>query len=315
MSLPGSGEDRLCAAHKFHVFFACFYPGQGIEIGGVAFKPTEMFLVHGLCIMAHRAVTTPVVPLLRERVRNFHHLGNLEHGMTLVGEPQCLVVDILVNVGLFLKPGVDIPVVPAGPVAADEDHVRPVAEEPDCFVQEMAPCLGVAHLGSSQRVEVVQGVSAVLRHAERPELRKIEVHLGGRLGAGRVLEDDPDAVDGPLFPGPAYAVVRNDQCLGAGREGLAKACVYLPLWSLGQQVAVHVVGSSAHGIACHDLLLRHDPLHAKSAHIGHDSYLPSISAGPFLLSTCQVSCRKEDNNKDNGQNIPGLSHHAPATRT
>ena len=139
-------------------------------------------------------------------------------------------------------------------MVAGEDHVRLVGVPLDGLVHVRRPRVGVAHLCAAQRVEVVQGVRAVLRHAERAQLREVEVELGRRLGAGRELELDLDAVHGERLAGPCHGVGRLDEGDRALGRHLAEAGVDLALLVLGQQGAVHVRGAPRHGVAGVDVL-------------------------------------------------------------
>ena len=88
----------------------------------------------------------------------------------------------------------------------------------------------VAHQRAAQRQQVVQVVRRVLGHAQRAVAREVEVHLGGRLGAGCHLELDLDAVDGVRLAGFADVERRHDQRDLAGRRRLAQPA---PTWPCG----------------------------------------------------------------------------------
>ena len=77
------------------------------------------------------------------------------------------------------------------------------AEQPIRLVDVLRPVERVAHLGASDRHQVVHVVRAVLRHAQPAAIGKEEVHLRRRLGLGRQLEHDPHAVDDELLAASA----------------------------------------------------------------------------------------------------------------
>ena len=81
------------------------------------------------------------------------------------------------------------------------------------------------------------------------------MHLGGRLGAGRHLELDLDAVEGVLLAGFADVERRHDQRHLAGRPDLAQPAAHLPLRAAGQRGPVHVGRASRHRGAGVDVLL------------------------------------------------------------
>ena len=76
-----------------------------------------------------------------------------------------------------------------------EHHVGLGGELIARLVQILGPGVGIAHLRAADRIDVVQVVRGVLGEVERLEARIEHVHLGRRLGLGRELEDDLDAVD------------------------------------------------------------------------------------------------------------------------
>ena len=100
---------------------------------------------------------------------------------------------------------------PGRPVVRGEHHVGAVGERVDRLGEVARPPVRIAHQRAAQRQQVVQVVGGVLGHAQRAELREVEVHLGGRLGAWRHLELDLDAVDRVRLPGFADVERRHDQ--------------------------------------------------------------------------------------------------------
>ena len=126
-----------------------------------------------------------------------------------------------------------------------EHDVGAVGERVDRLGEVAGPPVRVADQRAAQRQQVVQVVGGVLGHAQRAELREIEVHLRGRLGARRHLELDLDAVDRVLLPGFADVERRHDQRHLARRPDLAQPAPHLALRSARQHRAVHVGGPPA----------------------------------------------------------------------
>ena len=135
---------------------------------------------------------------------------------------------------------------PRRPVVGGERDLGLGAEQVDRLGQVAGPGVRVAHQRATQRQQVVQGVRGVLRHAQRLEVREVEVHLGRRLGPGGHLEDDAHPVDDLLLAGRGDLERRRDQGHRTGRGGLAEPGADLPARSTVQRRAVHVAGAAAH---------------------------------------------------------------------
>ena len=146
-------------------------------------------------------------------------------------------------------------VTPGGPVMGGEHHVGAVGEGVDRLGEITRPGMRVAHQRATQGQQVVQVVSCVLGHAQRAELREVEVHLGGRLGARRHLEFDLHAVDGVRLTRLSDVDGRDDDRDLAGRRGLPETAAHLALRSAVQHGAVHVGRTARHGRARVDVLL------------------------------------------------------------
>ncbi len=117
----------------------------------------------------------------------------------------------------------------------------------------------IADQRAAQRQQVVQVVGGILGHAQRAELREVEVHFGRRLGARRHLELDLDPVDGVGFTGARNVDGRHDQRHLALRRHLAQAATDMSFRAARQQGAVHVGGATRHRGPGIDVLL-HDVL-------------------------------------------------------
>ena len=136
---------------------------------------------------------------------------------------------------------------------AGEDHLG-VGKELQRAVDVAAPLQRVAHLGAAQRVEVVHRVRDDLGAAEGALRRQVEGHLGGRLGVGRVLEDERHAVDGHRLRRVVDQIRRHREAERAGGRLLAEAGVDVAARTARQPEAVHVLRPPPHGDAGEDVL-------------------------------------------------------------
>ncbi len=136
-----------------------------------------------------------------------------------------------------------------------EHHVGAVGEGVDGLGEIARPGVRVAHQRTAQCEQVVQIVGGVLGHAQRAELREVEVHLGGRLGAGRHLEFDLDTVDGQRLTRGGDVDGRHDDGDLTGGGLLAQAATHLALRTAFEQGPVHVGGAAGHRGAGVDVLL------------------------------------------------------------
>ena len=166
-------------------------------MGGVAVEPAHVALVDGLGVVADRAVVAAVGPAVRQGRRQLDQLGDLGARQSLVGHPQRLVVQVRPHVALPGQVGRRCGVAPGGPVVGGERDLGPVVQH-DRLAQVVRPDAGVAHDRAAQGQDVVHVVGGVLRHAQGAPVGEVEVHLRGRLGVRRHLEDDPHSV-GPRW--------------------------------------------------------------------------------------------------------------------
>jgi hypothetical protein len=107
-------------------------------------------------------------------------------------------------------------------VVGGEHHIGAVGKGVDRLGQISRPGVRVANKRATQRQQVVQVMRGVFGHAQRAESREIEMHFGGRFGAGCHLEFDLDAVDGVSFTGALDVDGRHDQRYLALRGTLAQ---------------------------------------------------------------------------------------------
>ncbi len=115
----------------------------------------------------------------------------------------------------------------------------------------------------------------VLRHAQRPVLREVEVHLAGRLGARRHLEFDLQPVDGVGLPRLGDLQRRREQGRLPGRRRLSETGADCPLRAACECRAVHVPGAPAHRGARVDVLCHRVLDHAR----GDDDLDPRVDVG------------------------------------
>ena len=165
----------------------------------------------------------------------------------------------------------------AGPVVAGEHHVGVIGPQVDGLLDVLAPGQGVAGLRSPDRVEVVQGVGAVLGHAQHPAIREVEVHLRGRLGVGGVLEDDPDAAEGHLLARLGNGVGGRDQRPRRQAQRRAQTAVDVPERA-GRQEGAELVRSPPHHDVARDHDLAHDLLEESDRR--HDAHVAPIDRVP-----------------------------------
>ena len=118
-------------------------------------------------VVVHGAVVLAVVPLAASSSRQLDHLGGLQRGVALVGQPQRLVVDVLVHVPLVLDEPHDVLVAPHRPGVRPVVHLRLVAPAFEGLVEVAGEVAGVAGAGAAQRLDVVQAVVGVLRAGQR----------------------------------------------------------------------------------------------------------------------------------------------------
>jgi hypothetical protein len=241
-----------------------------MQRGGVAVEPAEVLHVGRLdvaCRSSRRSAQ------YRE-VGQLDHLGDLDRVVTMVGQPQGLVVDETVGI-TALAQQVHRPVgAPDRPVMHAVEHLGLRAPTLDRLAKIMRPGVRVADLRPPQRVGVVQGVAAVLRRGERTQLIDEPVHLRGRLGVRREHELERETVDVKLLTGLGDRLGRRDQRDAAQRDRRPEAQADVALGVEWDQRPVLVQGPAGHHVARHDVL-RHrrlqEPLRRDHAHLARDN--------------------------------------------
>jgi hypothetical protein len=187
------------------------------------------------------------VPLLGECRGCLELLGDLGAVVALVDQAQGLVVQVQVHVALHRQELDGALASPGRPVVGGEHQVELVAPQRDRLGEVVRPCVRVAYDGSPDREHVVQRVGGVLRGAQRPVLREVEVHLRRRLGTGGQLEHDLDAVDRERLARVSDVDRGRDEGDGARRRRLAQPGADLAGGPALERCAVHVAGASQHG--------------------------------------------------------------------
>ena len=223
VELAAAGEDLRGAAHHLDVQRGRFARRERDEGGRVAVPVAQVAVHHAPGVVLHRPVVAAAVPLLLEALGQLVDVVDLVDRHALVGQVQDLVVHVGVEVALAAEDLLDAFVAPARPVVRGEQHLGLPAEQVERLVDVLRPGQGIADQGAAERVDVVQGGDDVLRHPERLHLRDVGVHLRGRLGVRRVLEDHPHAVDLDLLDVLLDDPRRGDQAGVPLRDALAEA--------------------------------------------------------------------------------------------
>ena len=122
--LARPGDHRRRPSHELDIFLRRLLGRQGMEVRRVRIVPAQVPLIDGLGVVIHRAVIAPVVPLPVEAPGKLHHLGDLEHRVAVVHEPERLVMDVLVEVALLPQVIEDLRLSPRWPLVLSEDHHR-----------------------------------------------------------------------------------------------------------------------------------------------------------------------------------------------
>ena len=86
-------------------------------------------------------------------------------------------MDVLEHVTLITEEADDAFLPPHWPMVLGYDHFHLVAVGVDRLIKGFPPVSGVAHLGATQGVEVMQGVGGVFGGVEHLELREPDEHF------------------------------------------------------------------------------------------------------------------------------------------
>ena len=116
-------DRRGRAAHVGDRLLRALHGRQRIEVGGVGVVPAEIPLIHGLGVVAERAVVAAHVPLFLEAPGQREPLGDFAGLEAVAHQPQRLVVQVLVGVALLGQVVEHAAVAPHRPVMLGEHHV------------------------------------------------------------------------------------------------------------------------------------------------------------------------------------------------
>ena len=195
VQFPAASEDLLGAAHHLHVERRGVARRQRNEGRRVAVPEPEEALDDAAAVVLRRAVIAAAVPLVLQALRHLVDVVDLVDGHALVGEVQHLVVHVGVEIALAAEHFLNPLVAPARPVVRGEHDLGLQAETVERLADVLRPVQRIAHRSAAQRVDVVQRRDDVLGHPERLHLGDVGVHLPGRFGVRRVLEDHLNAID------------------------------------------------------------------------------------------------------------------------
>ena len=192
---PGLGQQRLHAVHELHVTPAGLDWFVRVEAGGVSVVVAEVALVDGPDVVADRAVVAMTQVVGPQALGQLDACRDLVRGVAEVGQPHRLVVQPPVEVPLADQVAADRSGSPVGPAVAGEHHVGHLSPPVECLVDVAAPSQRITHQRPPEGQDVVHRPSAVLGHAQRAIVGKVEVHLGRGFRLGGELELDPYSVE------------------------------------------------------------------------------------------------------------------------
>ncbi len=222
----------------------------GVERDRVAVPHAEFLGEHGTHVVVQGAVVAAVEPLAPQLLGQLDLLGRLKGCVALVGQPQRLVVEILVRVALRLQERRHLAVLPHRPGVRAVVHLHVVAPALQSLVEVAGEVAGVAGPRAAQRLDVVQRVVRVLRAGQRTELRDPDVHLLGRLRVGGVQELELEAAEIPLRTRLGDGVGRRDvRDRHAGHGGDPDAAGDAAARTGVEEAVERVRGASRHGVA------------------------------------------------------------------
>ena len=120
-------------------------------------------------------------------------------------------------------------------MVAGKRNVAAIEEGLKRFVDVATPAERIANLGSAWGVEVVQCGHAIFGHTDGAKVGEVEVHFGGRFGAGCELKLDANAIDKQLGAGEFDRLGGSDEPAGAKGDAFAQAGVDMAPWTNRQQ--------------------------------------------------------------------------------
>ncbi|MNN38310.1 hypothetical protein D3C81_1523010 [compost metagenome] len=193
-----------------------FFGRQFVQGRRITGKPAQVQHVRRLDIVVQRTVVAPVGEAAGEFFRQFDLLGDLDHGVTLVGQAQGFVVDIAVHVPLRRQLITHFLATPDRPVVHGEHDLGIVAPHFQRFVEVFRPGQWVTDLRAAQGIGVVHRVGGVFGGIDRLLLLDVIEHFGRRFTTRRIQELVGQAIDDAGVAGFLDDVGRRDQrhCTG-----------------------------------------------------------------------------------------------------
>ena len=138
---------------------------QRIEIGRHTVKITEIEIINGAHIMAHRAVIIAIVKLLRQRGRQIEHVGNLSRREAVIHQPHGLVVHETIHIALLGDIIIARITPPTRPMVRAENHIHAIAEQLQHIGQMARPDERVAGFCAARRIEIMHHAIHLFGHA------------------------------------------------------------------------------------------------------------------------------------------------------
>ena len=253
--LAGNVDHPIDTTHRCHVAQRCRLGRMLPQSARVAIEPAHIALVNRLDIVADRSVITVGVPGLFQRRWHGEVLGDLDAGVTLVELAQGLVMQIGIEIALQAEEFHDALAAPGGPVVRGERDIGAISEGVDGLGQIPRPRSRVTHQCAPQSQQIMQIVGGILGHAQRPELRKVEVHFGRRLSPGCHLKLNLDTINDVHLTGGGDVQGRHDDRDLAGRGVLPESAPDLAARAPVEQGSVHIGSPPGHRRARVDVLL------------------------------------------------------------
>ena len=183
----------------------------------------------------------------------------------------------LVEVALLADHGVDPLLSPHRPVVLAAHRIGLAAPHLQGLAEIFRPRQRVAHVGATERQQIVEVVRAVLRQVQQLVARNEEMHFRRGLGVRRHLEFEFDPVDAAPVSGRHDQIGRPQQRHRAHRHRLAEAAIDLSARALGQQRPELILRAPQHRRAGDDVF-RNRVLHEQ---VGRDDR--NLAAGQRLL--------------------------------
>ena len=125
----GMAHQPVRPTCQIHIIARAALRRQRVQIGWHTVKITEIEIINGAHIMAHRAVIIAIVKLLRQGWRQIQHVGNLGRRMSVVHQPHRLVVHEAIHIALLGDKVISRFATPTRPMVRTEYQIHAVAEQ------------------------------------------------------------------------------------------------------------------------------------------------------------------------------------------